>query len=157
MTFCLFLNSHLVRKREAVLGLVPVVLYGIVYVIMVVLIGEEHGGWNDFYGFVTKVPFWVSLPVIAIVSTAVVFLLRLAHNACCLYRRKKDAQIYRETYGGADLKKVIEELARTQKREQKQKNPTVPVKMIGYMIEDGGSDLDVEEGARIYLDAWLKG
>ena len=120
VTFCCFINSHLVRFREAALGLVPVLLYGIVYVIMVVFIGEEHGGWNDFYGFVTRVPFWVSLPVILISATGIVLLLRLGHNACCLYRRKKDSELYKAAYGGSDLKKVIAEMARSQKREMKQ-------------------------------------
>ena len=156
VTFCCFINSHLVRFREAALGLVPVLLYGIVYVIMVVFIGEEHGGWNDFYGFVTRVPFWVSLPVILISATGIVLLLRLGHNACCLYRRKKDSELYKAAYGGSDLKKVIAEMARSQKREMKQKNPTVPVQMIGYMIENSGSDLDPDEGARIYFEEWMK-
>ncbi len=38
-------------KKNALLGLVPTVLYSIVYVIMVVIIGRENGGWPDFYGF----------------------------------------------------------------------------------------------------------
>ena len=156
VTFCCFINSHLVRFREAALGLVPVLLYGIVYVIMVVFIGEEHGGWNDFYGFVTRVPFWVSLPVILISATGIVLLLRFGHNACCLYRRKKDSELYKAAYGGSDLKKVIAEMARSQKREMKQKNPTVPVQMIGYMIENSSSDLDPDEGARIYFEEWMK-
>lgn len=156
VTFCCFINSHLVRLWEAALGLVPVLLYGIVYVIMVVFIGEENGGWNDFYGFVTRVPFWVSLPVILIAATGTVLLLRLGHNACCLYRRKKDSGLYKAAYGGEDLRRVIAEMARSQKRESKQKDPTVPVQMIGYMIENSGSDLDPDEGARIYFDEWMK-
>lgn len=38
-------------KKNAVLGLIPVFLYSIVYIVMVVFIGAENGGWNDFYGF----------------------------------------------------------------------------------------------------------
>lgn len=32
-------------------GIIPVVLYGVIYVIMVVAVGESNGGWPDFYGF----------------------------------------------------------------------------------------------------------
>ena len=62
ITFCCFINSHLVRTRETVLAHVPILIYAAVYIVMVVFIGEENGGWNDFYGFVTRAPIWVSMP-----------------------------------------------------------------------------------------------
>ena len=48
-------------------------------------------------------------------------------------------------------------MARSQKRELKLKNPTIPVQMIGYMIENTGSDLALDEGTRIYFEAWMEG
>lgn len=155
VTFCCFINSHLVRYREAALALIPVLLYGAVYVVMVVFIGEENGGWNDFYGFITRVPFWVSIIVILPAACGIALLLRLAHNACCRYRRKKDAGFYRAAYGGSDMRQVIAEIARARKKELKLKNPTIPIQLIGYMIESSGSDLDPHEGARIYFEAWM--
>lgn len=41
-------------------GLLPTALYSIVYVIMVVFIGEENGGWNDFYGFTFGGHMWAA-------------------------------------------------------------------------------------------------
>lgn len=154
--FCFFINSHLVRIWEAILALIPVLLYAAVYVIMVVVIGEENGGWNDFYGFATRVPLWVSALVILPAAGGVSLLLRLAHNACCLRRRKKDAELYRTVYGGLDLRQVIVEMARSQKKEMKVKNPTIPIQMIGYMIENSGFDLHSEEAARIYFETWME-
>lgn len=154
--FCCLINSHLVRIWEAILALIPVLLYAAVYIIMVVVIGEENGGWNDFYGFATRVPLWVSALVILPAAGGVSLLLRLAHNACCLRRRKKDAELYRAVYGGSDLRQVITEMARSQKKEMKVKNPTIPIQMIGYMIENSGSDLNPEEAVRIYFDAWME-
>lgn len=154
--FCCLINSHLVRIWEAILALIPVLLYAAVYIIMVVVIGEENGGWNDFYGFATRVPLWVSALVILPSAGGVSLLLRLAHNACCLRRRKKDAELYRTVYGGLDLRQVITEMARSQKKEMKVKNPTIPIQMIGYMIENSGSDLNAEEAVRIYFEAWME-
>ena len=138
------------------MALIPVLLYAAVYIIMVVVIGEENGGWNDFYGFATRVPLWVSALVILPSAGGVSLLLRLAHNACCLRRRKKDAELYRTVYGGLDLRQVITEMARSQKMEMKVKNPTIPIQMIGYMIENSGSDLNAEEAVRIYFEAWME-
>ena len=155
VTFCFFINSHMVRVREIPLALVPVLIYAAVYIIMVVVIGEENGGWDDFYGFVTRAPFWVSAAVIFSATCAITLLLRIAHNMCCLHRRQKDAGLYRVTYGDADLRQVIAEMARSQKSDLKLKNPTIPIQLIGYMIENCGSELTSDEGARIYFEAWM--
>ena len=127
ITFCCFINSHLVRVRETVLALIPVLVYAAVYYVMVVVIGEKNGGWNDFYGFATRVPLWVSAIVILSAACGIALALRWAYNTCCLHR------------------------------ELKLKNPTIPVQLIGYMIENCGSDLDPEEGTRIYFEAWMEG
>lgn len=33
------------------LGIIPTVIYGILYIILVLLVGPEKGGWEDFYTF----------------------------------------------------------------------------------------------------------
>ena len=156
VTFCCFICSHLVRPKETPLSLIPVALYAIVYLVMVVFIGEENGGWNDFYGFATRIPLWISLVSIMPITYGIALLLRLGHNKCCLNRRAKDAQLYRDAYTGADLRKVIAEMARSRRRELKLKNVVIPSQIIGYMIENGGSALDPAEGSRIYLEAYLE-
>ena len=157
VTFCCFINSHLVRVRETLLAMIPVLIYAVVYYVMVVVIGEKNGGWNDFYGFVTRAPLWVSAIVILSAACGIALFLRWAHNTCCLRRRQKDAELYRAFYGEKDLCSVITEMACSRKRELKLKNPTIPLQLIGYMIKNCGSDLDPEEGARLYFEAWMKG
>ena len=39
------------EKKHLILPLLPVILYGIVYYIMAVMLGQNQGGWPDFYGF----------------------------------------------------------------------------------------------------------
>ena len=156
ITYCCFINSHIIRVKEALMAMAPVLLYAIIYVVMVVVIGEDRGGWNDFYGFATRVPLWVSAVVILPSACVIALLLAWVHNKCCLRRRRKDAELYRRLYGDMDLREVIAELARSRKRELKLKNPTIPIQMIGYMIQNSGSDLDPAEGARIYFDAWME-
>ena len=40
-----------IELKDSLFGIIPTILYSIVYFIMVVFIGEENGGWPDFYGF----------------------------------------------------------------------------------------------------------
>ncbi len=156
VAFCCFINSHLIRFREALLALIPVLVYAAVYLVMVVFIGEERGGWNDFYGFATRVPLWVSFLVIIPLTAGIIMLLRLGHNRCCLRRRSRDAELYRAAYSGADLKEVVENMARSHRKELKTASIVIPSQTIGYMIQNSGNDLDVAEGCRLYLEAYLK-
>ena len=48
VTFCCFINSHLIRLKESPLALIPVFIYAVVYLVMVGLIAEAHGGWHEF-------------------------------------------------------------------------------------------------------------
>ena len=156
LTFCCFICSHLVRPKEMFLALIPVLLYAAIYLVMVVFIGEEHGGWNDFYGFATRIPLWVSLTAITPVTLGIAALLRLGHNRCCLRRRAKDAELYRRTYTGADLYQVVEGMARSRREEIKTKNIVIPAQVIGYMVQNSGSDLDPNELCRRYLEVTLE-
>ena len=156
VTFCCFICSHLVRPKEMLLALVPVLLYAAVYLVMVVFIGEEHGGWNDFYGFATRIPLWVSLAAIVPVTLGLAALLRLGHNRCCLRRRAKDAALYRAAYTGADLRQVVEGMARSRRAEIKTKNIVVPAQLIGYMVQNTASEEDPAELCRHYLEVILE-
>lgn len=39
------------EKKHLILSMLPVIVYGAVYLVMAVMIGKEKGGWPDFYGF----------------------------------------------------------------------------------------------------------
>ena len=156
LSFCCFICSHLVRLKESFLALIPVFIYAVIYFVMVVVIGEEQGGWNDFYGFATRLPIWIPATLLMPLTFGIATLLRLAHNRTCLARRAKDAALYREAYSGADLKEVITQMARSRKKELKTKSLVIPSQVIGYMIENSGSDLDPKEGCRLYFDVFMK-
>ena len=156
VAFCCFINSHLVRPKESPLALIPVAVYALVYLVMVVVIGEAHGGWNDFYGFATRIPLWISLTAILPVTFGIASLLRLGHNRCCLSRREKDAALCRDAYTGADLGQVVAEMARSCRRELRTGSIVIPSPLIGYMILNSGSDMEQDELCRRYLDAFLE-
>ena len=39
------------EKKHLILSMLPVIVYGAVYLVMVVMLGKDNGGWPDFYGF----------------------------------------------------------------------------------------------------------
>ena len=156
VTFCCFIKSHLVRLGESFLALIPVAVYAAVYLVMVVFIGEENGGWNDFYGFATRIPVWVSLIAILPLTYGIAALVRLAHNNICTRQRGKDAALCRKAYGGADLEQVVVSMARSHKKALRTENLVIPTQIIRHMIENSGSTLDADNGCRLYLEAYLE-
>ena len=156
LTFCCFIRSHMVRLKESFLALIPVFIYAAVYLVMVVFIGEENGGWNDFYGFATRIPVWIWLAAILPITYGIAALLRLGHDKCCLVQRKKDAELCRRAYSGADLCEVVENMARSHKKEMNTENLVIPTQIIKHMIENAGDGLDPAEGCRRYLEAYME-
>ena len=51
LSLCLSENVYPLSFVQAMLGLLPTLIYGIIYLILVVVVGEEKGGWPDLYGF----------------------------------------------------------------------------------------------------------
>ena len=49
ISFIFFDSKEKIRLRFAPFGIILTILYGIVYLTMVVFIGEGNGGWQDFY------------------------------------------------------------------------------------------------------------
>ena len=96
------------------------------------------------------------MAVILPLTLAIVLLLRLGHNKCCLRRRSLDAELYRKAYSSADLRQVVEDMARSHRKELKTNNIVIPAQIIGYMIENSGDGLDPAEGCRLYLEAYLQ-
>ncbi|MBR3381696.1 MAG: hypothetical protein IKG85_01480 [Clostridia bacterium] len=156
VTFCCFIKSHVVRLGESFLALIPVTVYAAVYLVMVVFIGEENGGWNDFYGFATRIPVWVSLIAILPLTYGIAALARLGHNGACLRQRRIDAELCRKAYGGADVKKVVGSMARSHKKSLRTENLVIPTQIIRHMIENTDCGIDPDDGCRMYLEAYLE-
>lgn len=80
-SFCLWEHNRPLRFRESLWGVLPTLIYGAVYFTMVIVIGQENGGWNDFYGF-NRGGFWyVSCVVMLAATLGLCQLLRLANRA----------------------------------------------------------------------------
>lgn len=80
VTFVFLETDSKISLRESFLALIPTVLYGAVYLCEVVFIGEQNGGWTDFYTFNRGGYWYVSVAVMIIVTYLIATLTRLLHN-----------------------------------------------------------------------------
>ena len=80
-SFCLWETGRPLSFRESLWGVLPTVVYGTVYLVMVIVIGPEKGGWFDFYGFNMGGLWYVSYIAMAAATLGLCQLLRFLNRA----------------------------------------------------------------------------
>ena len=80
VSFCFFENLHPLNKKALLPAIIPTVLYGAVYIVMVVILGSENGGWIDFYHFNIGGFWYLSCAAIILLTLGLAAVLRLLHN-----------------------------------------------------------------------------
>ena len=96
ITFCFFITNHVIPLRESIFAVLPVLLYAMVYYFMVEILGPDNGGWDDFYGFLTRIPSWISLLSFMPLTFGIASVLRLLHNRTCRALQQKEAKLYND-------------------------------------------------------------
>ena len=80
-TFTLLETDCEISFKNVLWALVPVLIYGMVYLTQVLLVGKSNGGWEDFYFFNLGGYWYMSATVMLIASICINLLLRSLHNS----------------------------------------------------------------------------
>jgi hypothetical protein len=155
LAFCAFVTSHKVSVKQSFFSLLPVAIYAILYFVMVVVITEERGGWSDFYGFATRIPFWIPAILILPLTFGIATLIRLWHNHSFVNRRKNEAQIFLDYFEGKDTSQILFEMGRGRAKIQPYGDVIVPMLVIRKIVYFTESDMSMEDACRLYLDGYL--
>ena len=155
VAFCFFMSQKKLTFWDSLFAIVPVIIYAAVYFIMVVVIGEENGGWNDFYGFATYIPWWVSAIAFVPISLLIATGLRLLHNHSRNRRKKEESEFFTKTFEGEDIRKIVAAMARS-RSSAKMLDIIVPTRVISVLIEHSGTDCTLEEAAQIYVKEYME-
>ena len=155
LAFCLFITSHKINIRQSLFSLIPVAIYAIVYFVMVVVITEARGGWDDFYGFATKIPVWVSASLILPLTFGIATLLRLWHNHSFVNRRKNEAQIFLDYFEGKPAEEIVFEMGKARASLQSFGEVVIPTMVIQKVLYFTESDMTIGSACRIYMDGYL--
>ena len=155
LAFCLFITSHKISVRQSFFALIPVAIYAIVYFMMVVVITEENGGWDDFYGFATRIPVWISATVILPLTFGLTTLLRLWHNYSFVRRRQNEAQTFLDYFDGKSAEEILFEMGKARAKLQSFGEVVIPIMVVKKIVYFTESTLTDDEGCKIYLDGYL--
>jgi hypothetical protein len=155
LAFCVFVTSHKITVKQSFFALIPVAIYAIVYFVMVVLIPKELGGWDDFYGFATRVPIWISATVILPLTFGITTLVRLWHNHSFSKRRQNEAQIFLDYFDGKEAREILFEMGKARAKIQPYGDVILPTLVIKKIVYFTDSDLSINDACRLYLDGYL--
>lgn len=155
LTFCVFITSHKITVKQSFFALIPVGIYAVVYFLMVVVIPKELGGWDDFYGFVTKMPLWLSASLVLPLTFGITTLIRLWHNHSFVNRRKNEAQIFLDYFEGKNTSEILFEMGKARAKIQPYGDVIVPTLVIRKIVYFTESNMSMKEACRLYLDGYL--
>ena len=155
LAFCVFVTSHKITVKQSFFALIPVAIYAIVYFVMVVLIPKDLGGWDDFYGFATRVPIWISATVILPLTFGITTLVRLWHNHSFSKRRQNEAQIFLDYFDGKEAREILFEMGKGRAKIQPYGDVVLPTMVIKKIVYFTDSDLSINDACRLYLDGYL--
>ena len=155
LAFCVFVTSHKITVKQSFFALIPVAIYAIVYFVMVVLIPKDLGGWDDFYGFATRVPIWISATVILPLTFGITTLVRLWHNHSFSKRRQNEAQIFLDYFDGKEAREILFEMGKARAKIQPYGDVVLPTLVIKKIVYFTDSDLSINDACRLYLDGYL--
>ena len=156
LAFCFMMTCHVITLKDSLFALLPVLIYAMVYYFMVEILGPKNGGWNDFYGFFTKIPSWISLVAFLPLTFSIAAVLRFLHNRAFLLLRKRAAALYAGECGKEDAEKQITYIANLQTVDKNQGIIVVPVYFLDAMIRNSGSKLSLQEAGSLFLNTALK-
>ena len=146
--FLLVETDQKLTKRDAVLSLIPYWIYVIIYIIMVVYIGEERGGWEDIYNATSTVPLWIVFNLLILIGFAASIILRKLHNLI-VDRSLKDLTSRWEGYSSVELRIEAYGLGRKLSRRLDKNEIVVPIDIFRMMAQK--CDVSIEDLTRAYI------
>lgn len=155
-TFCVVIKDLRIRKRTTFLALIPVFIYACVYYTLVKVVGEERGGWNDFYGFLTRIPEWISLSVFLPLTYGIAFGLRALHNLSRETYRKKARKDYLNAFDANDMHEVIVHMAAINSKKDTTGNIVIPYNVLRALLSSDVDEKTFEDYCVLYMKECLK-
>lgn len=151
--------DHNVGFRKTFFAIGPVTAYGLVYIIMVFIIGEEAGGWRDHYQISTVtdyVPVPAAYLILLLIAFGIATALRVVHNA--IHKKTKaDLEKYYQTeeaFSYPDIESAIRALADYSRPFDKGGELTLPRRAMTILEKKYKSGLSMEEMCNIYLSEY---
>lgn len=156
IVFCFVLKDTHLRFASTFLSLIPVFIYACIYYMMVEVVGEDRGGWNDFYGFLTRIPPWISLSAFLPITFGIATVLRILHNKACRRYREKARAHYLSAFEAKDTREMIIHMAARNSKKDTTGNIVIPYQVLKMLLSSTEHEDTFEEYCILYMKECLK-
>ncbi len=154
VSFFLVESDRKISCKEALLCLLPFAVYAMVYTAEVALIGEQNGGWPDFYQAMVYMPAGVSFVLLVVAALAVSFGIRKVYNSLTDRRERRMMAHWDPAAAPVEIKIEVFGLGRYRGLHGDDR-AALPLDIFRMLTERYG--LTEEELARAYLRGLLDG
>ena len=156
VSFFFIESNYRYTVKDALLCLIPVLIYGVIYIIEVVVIGEARGGWPDYYYFTINAPVAVSVAAMLAIMFGVAMLIGRVSNRLSKYRLEKlEKGLWDDEVSPVEIKIELFGLGRYMGRREESGNAALPLDIIELIAYKYG--LGKEELIRAYIKGLMDG
>ena len=142
--------------KEYLICLLPIALYAVLYIYNVLILTEEGGGWDDFYKLNTFVPFYVSLPLVVLLSSLIGLIIRKLSLALNRFRKKEMLKAWDENADPLEIKIDIYGLGRYDGSIRADDHDLIiPYGLLKYLADKYG--IDTDQMIRTYTKGLIDG
>ncbi len=155
ISFELVENGRPYTRKDNLLSLIPFLTYSILYVFMVVVLGEEQGGWEDLYLLNTLVPIYVSMPCVWLLAGGISCALRAIFNRLNRIRTEKLLGTWRDDLTPVEIKIEVFGLGRYYGLHGEKNDLSLPYDILEAFSKRYA--IDIDELVKAYTKGLLDG
>lgn len=155
ISFMLVESGYKITAEDSAICLIPFATYALVYVIEVLLIGKENGGWEDIYMLVTFAPAFISFPLMFMIAIGVALAIAKFYNYLEDIRKEKLSQYWPKDASAVEIKIEAYGLGRYMGLHEDENNINLPLDILRTMAEN--YNIKLEELTRAYTKGTIDG
>ena len=152
LVFCFVLKDLRLSFASTFLSLIPVFLYACVYYMLVAVMER----WDDFYGFLTRIPQWISMAAFLPVTFGIATGLRVLHNRSVERYRREARRQYLKAYGEGNLEEVVVHIAAIRSKQDTTGNIVIPYHLLRTLLNSGEDEKKFEDYCILYMKECFK-
>ena len=156
ISFFMMEISYDLTVKDMFLCLIPAFLYTLVYLIMVVLVGEDKGGWDDIYMVTKFIPPFFSLLAVWALALAIAFGIIKTENHINSKRRKRMLDAFdKNDFDPVELKIEVFGLGRFYGEQGEEDDLSVPYDILDALAKK--YSLNIYELLSLYTKGLIDG
>ena len=126
---------------ESFFSMMPFFMYAAVYLLNVVFLGEEHGGWRDIYMLATYMPPELTAPMMFLLGFGISQVLRSVYNRLAVARSRIMRRRWSEDITAPEIVAEVYDLGHYTGLHDEDTSITIPIDIFSELSERYGVEL----------------